>query len=130
MTTQISRLIDIKGLQILIGLGLTATYGMTKDPTFPEPFSISSKCLRWEEAEVRTWLETRRGRKSSARRIPSCKGKTFDFEGTTFRAGPSESLLRVVCETLDLSESRYKFSLASISWLILVTSLSFTDFEL
>src|SRR5713226_9124234 len=46
------RLISIRDIRALIGLGRTAAYELTHRPGFPEPVVISPRCYRWWASEV------------------------------------------------------------------------------
>lgn len=51
---------NIHDLQDLIRLGRTATYKLTTSSTFPKPYAITGKALRWDQKEVLKWLECQR----------------------------------------------------------------------
>ena len=55
-------LLDVLDLTKLLGLGRQSVYNLTAEPDFPAVYTISSKSLRWSEAEVLAWLESKRGR--------------------------------------------------------------------
>src|SRR3989442_1065595 len=46
------RLISIRDVCELFGLGRTAAYELTHRPSFPEPIVISARCYRWWASEV------------------------------------------------------------------------------
>lgn len=46
------KLISIRDIRQLFGLGRTAAYDLTHRPGFPAPVRISSRCYRWWETEV------------------------------------------------------------------------------
>lgn len=46
------KLISIREIRQLFGLGRTAAYDLTHRPGFPTPVRISSRCYRWWETEV------------------------------------------------------------------------------
>jgi len=46
------KLISIREIRQLFGLGRTAAYELTHRPGFPAPIRISSRCYRWWEKEV------------------------------------------------------------------------------
>jgi len=46
------RLISIREIRQLFGLGRTAAYELTHRPGFPTPVRISSRCYRWWATEV------------------------------------------------------------------------------
>ncbi len=46
------RLVSIRDIRELFGLGRTAAYELTRRPAFPEPVVISARCYRWWASEV------------------------------------------------------------------------------
>ena len=46
------RMIGIREIRQMFGLGRTAAYELTHRPGFPAPVRISSRCYRWWEKEV------------------------------------------------------------------------------
>jgi predicted DNA-binding transcriptional regulator AlpA len=46
------RLIGIRDIQALFGLGRTAAYELTHRPGFPDPVRLSPRCYRWWAAQV------------------------------------------------------------------------------
>jgi predicted DNA-binding transcriptional regulator AlpA len=49
--------ITIYDLQNLIRMGRTATYRLTTSPSFPKPYAITGKALRWDQKEILDWLD-------------------------------------------------------------------------
>lgn len=47
-----SRLISIREIRAMFGLGRTAAYELTHRPGFPAPVRISARCYRWSADEV------------------------------------------------------------------------------
>ena len=68
-------LIDLSEIMSLTGLGRTATYALTRRPDFPSPYVLSSKTYRWEIEEVKTWLDTCRGRSETRKKVFAKKVK-------------------------------------------------------
>jgi predicted DNA-binding transcriptional regulator AlpA len=46
------RLIGIREIRVLFGLGRTAAYALTHRPGFPAPVTLSARCYRWWAHEV------------------------------------------------------------------------------
>jgi len=45
----------------MLGLSRSSVYVLIKSPDFPKPYSLTSRCLRWEKLEVEAWLLSRKG---------------------------------------------------------------------
>lgn len=58
MTTeaQPSRLLTLTEVERLTGLKSSAIYNRIKSGNFPQPVSLSSRCSRFFESEVLTWM--------------------------------------------------------------------------
>lgn len=70
------KLISIREIRQLFGLGRTAAYDLTHRPGFPAPVRISSRCYRWWAAEVTEFAASLReqaetSRNSTDRRRPA-----------------------------------------------------------
>lgn len=55
------RLIPLKQVTSLIGLGKTSIYNMIQDGRFPAPYKLSPGAARWSEGEILAWIATRKG---------------------------------------------------------------------
>ncbi len=56
-STEISRLLPIKEVSQITGLGKTSIYKKMNDGTFPKGRKISEGCVRWMESEIKDWIE-------------------------------------------------------------------------
>jgi predicted DNA-binding transcriptional regulator AlpA len=56
------RLISIRDIRIIFGLGRTAAYELTHRPEFPEPVRVSPRCYRWWASEVNAFAASLRAR--------------------------------------------------------------------
>jgi predicted DNA-binding transcriptional regulator AlpA len=54
------KLICIRDIRNIFGLGRTAAYELTHRPEFPEPVRISSRCYRWWASEVNAFAASLR----------------------------------------------------------------------
>ena len=52
------RLIPLREVRRLVGLGKTMIYRKIREGTFPRPYKISPFASRWSETEVSDWIET------------------------------------------------------------------------
>ena len=50
--TTVDRLISIREIRAMFGLGRTAAYELTHRPGFPAPVRISARCYRWWASDV------------------------------------------------------------------------------
>lgn len=63
------RLISIRDIRKIFGLGRTAAYELTHRPDFPEPVPVSPRCYRWWASEIDAFAASLRdGRTRPARR--------------------------------------------------------------
>lgn len=76
------RLISIREIRQMFGLGRTAAYELTHRPGFPAPVRISSRCYRWWEKEVAAFAaglrdqaqaDCDRGRRRATPQAPSAR---------------------------------------------------------
>jgi predicted DNA-binding transcriptional regulator AlpA len=51
---------DIHDIERVFGIGETLARDLTRDPAFPRPYILSSRCYRWLAVEVLTYRETLR----------------------------------------------------------------------
>jgi predicted DNA-binding transcriptional regulator AlpA len=66
------KLIGIRDIGELFGLGRTAAYELTHRPGFPVPVVISPRCYRWWTSEVTAFAESLRREGSSPGRRNGC----------------------------------------------------------
>ena len=66
------KLISIRDIRELFGLGRTAAYELTHRPGFPVPVVISPRCYRWWASEVIAFAASLRREGSSAGRRTGC----------------------------------------------------------
>lgn len=52
----LDRLVDIKVVSPLAGLGRSAIADRVKANLFPQPIRLSSRCTRWRLSEVQAWV--------------------------------------------------------------------------
>jgi predicted DNA-binding transcriptional regulator AlpA len=56
------QLIDAKGVAKKLALHPRRIYELVrKDSTFPQPFRLTCKALRWVESDVDSWINTKKG---------------------------------------------------------------------
>jgi predicted DNA-binding transcriptional regulator AlpA len=73
---------DIHDLQNLIRMGRTATYRLTTSPSFPKPYAITGKALRWDQKEILDWLDGQRVKEPRGRvSAPSIKAGNLIING-------------------------------------------------
>jgi prophage regulatory protein len=53
------RLIRLREVMHLTGLGRSQTYALVAQRKFPAPIKISERCAAWPEAEVCAWIADR-----------------------------------------------------------------------
>jgi predicted DNA-binding transcriptional regulator AlpA len=66
------KLLSIRDIRELFGLGRTAAYELTRRPGFPAPMVISPRCYRWWASEVTAFAASLRHESSSPRRRIAC----------------------------------------------------------
>jgi predicted DNA-binding transcriptional regulator AlpA len=66
------KLISIRDVRELFGLGRTAAYELTHRPEFPVPVVISPRCYRWWASEVLAFAASIRSQGTKPRRPASC----------------------------------------------------------
>lgn len=82
-----TQLVSVNEIAEMLNLGRTATYQLVREPHFPRPYAINSRCLRWEKLEVDAWLLSRKESASSFRsKQTGNKGKVI-VNGVTFIGG-------------------------------------------
>ncbi|WP_340314956.1 DUF2274 domain-containing protein [Rhizorhabdus argentea] len=57
LTDTPERMIQLREVMQLIGLGKTMIYRMIQENRFPPPYKLSPGASRWSEAEVLAWIE-------------------------------------------------------------------------
>jgi predicted DNA-binding transcriptional regulator AlpA len=67
------RLISIREIRELFGLGRTAAYELTHRTSFPEPVVVSPRCYRWWASEVTAFAASIRGQPAKPKRPASCE---------------------------------------------------------
>ena len=75
------RTIDIEGLCILLNLGRTATYLLTKDSSFPQAYGITARHYLWDLSEVEQWITSRKGMKPRVRGTHKVAKRVYFLEG-------------------------------------------------
>lgn len=68
LTDTPERMIQLREVMQLIGLGKTMIYRMIQENRFPPPYKLSPGASRWSEAEVVAWIEKLKVPSSSRRR--------------------------------------------------------------
>lgn len=53
-----TKLIPIKKVCEIAGIGKTEVYSRMKSMSFPKSVKISTKCVRWSESEIQEWANT------------------------------------------------------------------------
>ncbi len=79
------KLISIRDIRELFGLGRTAAYELTHRPGFPEPIKLSPRCYRWWVNEVTAFAASTRRDSTTPKRISNVHrsaGQRTQSEGT------------------------------------------------
>jgi predicted DNA-binding transcriptional regulator AlpA len=63
-----TRTTDIHGLKSLFRLGRTAMYQLTRDPSFPKAYTITTRHYLWDLAEVEAWFVSRKAQRPRVRK--------------------------------------------------------------
>lgn len=50
------RLIDIKEVQNLLGVGPSSIYAWTREGKLPAPIKLGSRCTRWKASAIRDFI--------------------------------------------------------------------------
>jgi predicted DNA-binding transcriptional regulator AlpA len=66
------KLLSIRDIRELFGLGRTAAYELTYRPLFPVPVVISPRCYRWWASEVTAFAASLRRKGPSPKRPANC----------------------------------------------------------
>ncbi len=53
------RLLRLSEVVALTGLSRTTIYRKMREGSFPEPFKMGARAVRWRESEIRAWMEGR-----------------------------------------------------------------------
>jgi prophage regulatory protein len=53
---QPDRLVGIKEVQTLIGMGPSSIYAWTREGKFPQPVRLSARCTRWKMSQLQSWI--------------------------------------------------------------------------
>ena len=55
------RLLDLHGVTAIAGVQKSTIYNFLRDPKsdFPKPIRLGSKCVRWSENQVLSWVQSR-----------------------------------------------------------------------
>jgi predicted DNA-binding transcriptional regulator AlpA len=80
-----NELITSKDIQALVGLGRSATHNLTRQASFPAPYRINARTLRWDRSQVIAWLEDRKGSQTRKTKVRAGHGRRFSVDGITFR---------------------------------------------
>lgn len=51
------RLLQVKAVALIVGLGTSTIWAKAKKGTFPSPVKVSNHVTRWRLSEINTWLE-------------------------------------------------------------------------
>lgn len=53
------RIIRLKDVMKMTGLGRSTVYKFIAENTFPKPVSLGDRCVGWVEGEVVSWIESK-----------------------------------------------------------------------
>jgi prophage regulatory protein len=67
MPTMPSRLLDLREVSQLVGLGKSAIYDWIGRGLFPRPVQLGPRTVRWPEAEVLAWIAARIAERDAVR---------------------------------------------------------------
>ena len=56
---KMEKLLSRKQLEATLGISRSQIYKQMRLGKFPEPITLSSKCVRWRAEEIREWVESR-----------------------------------------------------------------------
>ena len=59
MPTTPTRLLNLREVAHLVGLGKSAIYDWTARGLFPKPVHLGPRCVRWAEVEIIAWIAAR-----------------------------------------------------------------------
>ena len=79
-----SQAVDIEGLKSLFRLGRTAIYQLTRDPSFPKAYVITTRHYLWDLAEVEDWFLSRKGKRTPARKKVAINPRDEVIDGIRF----------------------------------------------
>jgi len=81
-----NKLITVKDIRVILGLGTSAVYALIHDPSFPSPVILNSRTLRWDSEELAKWLEEKKSPLKPVKKINvSPKENVFVINGVRFR---------------------------------------------
>lgn len=55
-TVHSDRLVDIKEVESLIGVGPSSIWAWTRDGRFVQPVRLSARCTRWKLSQIHSWI--------------------------------------------------------------------------
>lgn len=58
MTAHKDRLLRLRDVMHLTGLGRSTIYRKVKDSSFPVPVKVGQAAVRWKESDVTAWIES------------------------------------------------------------------------
>jgi len=53
-----NRLVDVKVVSQLSGLGQSTIHAWVKKEKFPKPIRLSATCVRWKQSDIHEWIKT------------------------------------------------------------------------
>ena len=53
------KIIRVRGVLAMTGIGRTTLWKLCKSGDFPAPLQLSEKCIGWRVAEIQQWIESR-----------------------------------------------------------------------
>jgi len=54
-----SRLIKLKDVIHMVGLGRSSIYKFMEEGSFPQSISLGARAVAWQQSDIETWIESK-----------------------------------------------------------------------